>query len=298
MRDEGVQQERHVVARDVEIALVDLGHPGQRIQVLDGRAFGVVDDGAVLAETHAGQIFERLAVGVVHDLAIELPPHHEIDGRGAAQGLFRLGGDGRPDEGHLQLGVRVLHHPGYFRVHVEAGSGGEQHEQFEILGHLDGLRDGDLVRRRVHHFAVGEHAGGIAQPYGIPVGLDFARGRPAGAGAAIEPFKRRRIQKQCSHLHLQSNEFPAGATGFRRRRTPPAFGAVHREIAEVDGQLRLARQPGVHYALHLQRHRDSVPNLVLSYERDLLQEDGRTLHQIPGFLHAQVGARRRSRDRP
>ena len=43
-RNERIQQERDVVARDVQIALVDLGDPGQRVQVLDGRAFGVVDD--------------------------------------------------------------------------------------------------------------------------------------------------------------------------------------------------------------------------------------------------------------
>ena len=36
-RDERIQQERDVVARDVEIALVDLGDPGQLVQILDGR---------------------------------------------------------------------------------------------------------------------------------------------------------------------------------------------------------------------------------------------------------------------
>ena len=41
-RNERVQQERDVVAGDIEIALVGLGDPGQRVQVLDGRAFGVV----------------------------------------------------------------------------------------------------------------------------------------------------------------------------------------------------------------------------------------------------------------
>ncbi len=29
-------------------------------------------------------------------------------------------------------------------VDVETGRGGEQHQQFEILGHLDGLLDGNL----------------------------------------------------------------------------------------------------------------------------------------------------------
>ncbi len=48
---------------------------------------------------------------------------------------------------------------------------------------------------RVENFAVFEHAGGIAQPHRIPVRLDLARGGPARARAAVETFKRRRIQK-------------------------------------------------------------------------------------------------------
>ena len=194
-RNEGIQQERDVVAGDIQVALVSLGHPRQLVEILDGRAFRDCGPLPVLAEAHAGQFVERLAFGVVRDLVIELAPHHEIDGRVAAAASFRLDGDRRPDEGHLQLRVGVLHHLRHFDVHVKAGSGGVEHQQFELLAHLDGLLDGDFVRRSVHHFAVGQHAGRIAEPHRVPIGFDLARSRPARTGAAIEPLKRRRIQK-------------------------------------------------------------------------------------------------------
>jgi hypothetical protein len=78
---------------------------------------------------------------------------------------------------------------------MKAGSGGVEHQQLELLGHLDGLLDGDFVGRRVDHLAVGQHAGGIAEPHGIPIGFDLAGSWPARAGATIEAFKGRRIQK-------------------------------------------------------------------------------------------------------
>ena len=43
---------------------------------------------AVLAEADAGQLFERLALGVVDDLVIELAAHDEIDGLGARCRVF------------------------------------------------------------------------------------------------------------------------------------------------------------------------------------------------------------------
>ena len=48
-RHEGVQQERYVVARNVEVALVDVDHIGQRIQIRDLRRIGIVHDAAILA---------------------------------------------------------------------------------------------------------------------------------------------------------------------------------------------------------------------------------------------------------
>ena len=290
--DERVQQERNVVARDVQIALVDLGHPGQRVQIFDGRPFRVVDHAAVLAEAHAGQLLERLALGVIGDLVIELAPHHEIDGLVRQQRLFRLDGHRRPHEGHLQLRVDVLHHLGHLHVHVKAGSGGVQHQKLELLGHLHGLLDGDLVRRRVHHFAVGQHARGIAEPHRIPVGFDFARGRPARTGAAVEAFERRRIQK--SVLIDSPAELPAPdaapPTAFRRRPrlAVPQLPSMEKLVKSMVNSA-LPDQPRLHHALHAAGHRNPISYFIIADELDALQKNRRILHQAPGFPHAQVG---------
>ena len=110
-RDERIQQERNVVAREVEIALVDLGDPGQLIQILDERRLpGLWTMLPSLAEADAGQLFERLALGVVGDLVIELAAHDEID-RGLVRSAFSGSTvTGGPTNATFSFGFDVLHH--------------------------------------------------------------------------------------------------------------------------------------------------------------------------------------------
>ena len=187
-RDERIQQERNVVAPEIEIALVDLRDPRQLVQILDEAAFGIVDDLAVLAVADAGDLGQRRALGVSGDLMIELTADDEVDRRFCERflGLHR---HRRSDERDLQLRVAVLHHLRDLHVDMEAGGGGEQHEKLEVLRHRDGLLDGDAVRRRVDNLAVREHARRIAEPHRIPIRFDLARCGPAGTGAAVEAFK-------------------------------------------------------------------------------------------------------------
>src|SRR6202007_650415 len=56
-----------------------------------------------------------------------------------------------------------------------------------------------MVRRTIKQPASREHAGGNREPDGIPIGLDFARGGPAGPCSAVEFFKARRVQEQRLH---------------------------------------------------------------------------------------------------
>jgi penicillin amidase len=106
---------------------------------------------------------------------------------------------GGPTKQTFSFGFAALHHFGNLDIDVETGRGGEKHQQFELSRHRDGLFDRDFVRRGVDYFAVGQHAGGIAEPDGIPVGFDLPRSGPAGTRTSIEAFERRRIQKQRSH---------------------------------------------------------------------------------------------------
>src|SRR6266849_3637709 len=101
-RNKRIQQKWNVIARHIQIALIDLRHPGEFIEIFDDAAFRVIYDAAVLAKTHPRQFFERLAFGVIGDLVIELAAHDEIDS-GIPQRLLRLNGHGWSDERYLQL---------------------------------------------------------------------------------------------------------------------------------------------------------------------------------------------------
>src|SRR6185369_17230870 len=48
-----MKQERHVVTGNVQIALVNVSHVRQSVEILNLRAVGIVDDSAVLAIRHA-----------------------------------------------------------------------------------------------------------------------------------------------------------------------------------------------------------------------------------------------------
>ena len=88
-RDERIQQERHVVPGDVEIALVDVSDVRQRVEILNLRRVRIVDDLAVLQEGNSGNLFQRLAVGEVDDRVVEFLAADEIDHRAIAQTTFR-----------------------------------------------------------------------------------------------------------------------------------------------------------------------------------------------------------------
>ena len=67
-----MQQKRNVVACYVEIALVNVGDVRQRVEILNLRRIGIVDDLAILQERNAGNFRQRLAIGEVDDCVIKL----------------------------------------------------------------------------------------------------------------------------------------------------------------------------------------------------------------------------------
>ena len=120
-RDVGVQQERHVVAGDVHVALVDLGGPGHRVEVFDLRAVGIVLDDAVgVLVADAENFVERLAVGELDDGEVELAAADEVDDRALVEGAVGVGGDRRADEGDLDGGIGALDGLGQALVAVPA----------------------------------------------------------------------------------------------------------------------------------------------------------------------------------
>ncbi len=149
-----------------------------------------------VAVADAEDLVERLAVGELDDGEIELAAADEVDGGALVEGAVGVGGDRGADEGDLDGRVGLLDGLGERVVAGPADGRGEEHQELVAFGDLDGLFGRDVVRRGVEKAGALEHAGGVGEPDGIPVGLDLADGGPAGACAAIEVFKGGRIEEQ------------------------------------------------------------------------------------------------------
>ncbi len=219
-----VQQERNVIPAEVQIALVDLRNPGQLVEILDVAAFRIVNVRAVLAVADAGKILERRALGVVGDLIIELAAHDEIDRLGRVQNFIRLDGHRRSDEGDLHLGVRVLHHLRDLHVHVKSRRGGEQHQQFEILGHAR-----QSAGSKLH--AAGRPAPCClrACPPGSKATPDTSRIRFRAWRASATPRRRQSrrmkadLETEFSSAQRVGSPLPVGRRSPVRRRRSPAW---------------------------------------------------------------------------
>ncbi len=195
-RNEGIEQERHVITAGIDITLVDIDHIGQRIEIGDRRTVRVVHDRPIGTAIRDAQNFvQRLAVGVLDRGVIEFPAHDEIQRRAFLERRFRQRGNVRADEGDFQLRIGCLHGSGQLDVPLKSRRAGEEHQKLELFADLDGLGGIHLVRRGVQQTRALQHSGRVGEPYRIPVRLDFAGGWPARTGATIIVLERRGIEK-------------------------------------------------------------------------------------------------------
>ena len=127
------------------------------------------------------------------DGVIELTARDEVDVLGGVEGFVGLDVAVRADEGDLHARIGFFNFAEKLDVGIEADGGGEENEELVVFADLDRLAPVDFVGRGVDEAAAGDHAGGIGEPNGIPVGLDFAGGGPARACATVEIFEARRV---------------------------------------------------------------------------------------------------------
>ncbi len=108
-RDVRMQQERHVVACHVHVALVDLRRPRHRIQIFHLRAIRIVLDHTLrILVADAEDLVQRLAVGILHNGEVELAPADEVDHFALVQSAVRVRRYRRPDERNLDGRISVL----------------------------------------------------------------------------------------------------------------------------------------------------------------------------------------------
>ena len=102
-RHERIEQERHVVAAGIDVALVDVHHVRQSVEILNRGTVRIVNDLSIRAAIgDAENLAQRLAVGKFHGRVVELAPHDKIDGRAFLERLLRQGRNVRPHERDLQ----------------------------------------------------------------------------------------------------------------------------------------------------------------------------------------------------
>ena len=199
-RDVGMLEVADEILFDLEVALVNVGDPRERVHVGNHLALGVVLNlpFAVLV----GNALHGREVAAFGDFLageVELLARDPVNG---PRGLERLGGQHhrvRADEANLGGGPLLLDGLGDLAVVLQRGRGGVDDDVVEVLRDGEALGHVNVVRRAVEEPAAGHERGGLREPGGIPVAGDFARGLVAGTGAAVKAVEGGRGEEECAH---------------------------------------------------------------------------------------------------
>src|SRR5467141_3003884 len=202
-----MQQERHVVAFDFQVTLVDVRGERQRVQFFGVQlwAFRVVHDLSVFAVAHAQNFAQRFPVRVFHHRVVALSAGHKIDVRAGIQRLIGLYMAMWSDESDLQARVGFLDFPDKLDVAFQTNGGREEDQKFVVFTDLDGLLPIDFVRRGVQQPATRDHPRGVRQPNRVPVGFNLTCCRPTRTRTTVEILETRRIHQQCFHYIRHSS---------------------------------------------------------------------------------------------
>src|ERR1700722_3570867 len=190
-----IQEERYVVALNLQVALVNICGEGQRVefrgvQLLARRS---VDDLAVFAIADAHDFAERFAMRVFDNGMVEFTAGDKIDIFAGRQCFIGLDVAMRPNEGNLHTGIGFFNLANELDVALESHGGGKQNEEFVVFANLHGLLPVDLVRRGVEQTTSRNHSSWIGEPNGIPIRFDLAGCGPTRTCAAVEILKTRRV---------------------------------------------------------------------------------------------------------
>ena len=185
-----------LIVLDAQVALVDVGHVGQRVHVHGHRTVLRVDDAATLTVAETIDLLEAPALGDLLDRVVELAARHEVDALGGLERSFGQNGDVGAHEADHEPRVRVLERLRGAHVRPERGGARVEDGEFVVRGHRQHVVEREPRRRRVHQLAALDHRRRMRQPGGKPEGADLAPRLVASPGAAVEPLERRGIEEE------------------------------------------------------------------------------------------------------
>src|SRR5207248_10190314 len=96
-----MQQERHVVAADIQITPIYVRHVRQGIEILNLWWIGVVHDRAILAVRNSENFFQRLALCVLDNGVVKFLAADEIKHRAILQRFFWQDANLRADKSYF-----------------------------------------------------------------------------------------------------------------------------------------------------------------------------------------------------
>ena len=195
---------------NLHVALVNVGHPRQRVHVVNQIALGVVDDFAILVlvrQTDDGRkltAFRHFLAGVIKFLAPD-----PVDRPRRLQGFLRQHHRVRANEADFGFGLLLLDGLGHLAIVFERGRGRVDNDVIEILCLGQTLGHTDVVGRAVHQLGIGRQRGGLRQPRREPIAGDLAAGLVTRTSTTVKAFVARGRKIKCSaHNNF---EFSAGA---------------------------------------------------------------------------------------
>src|SRR5438046_10216439 len=116
-----MQQERHVVAADIQITLIYVRHVRQGIEILNLWSIGVVHDRAILAVRNSENFFQRLALCVLDNGVVKVVAADEINRRAIFHTLFWRDANMRADKNYFDVQISVLSLLSKTDIHTETG---------------------------------------------------------------------------------------------------------------------------------------------------------------------------------
>src|SRR6267142_876102 len=150
-RYERVQQERHVVALDLQVTLVNIGSKRQSIELfrVQLRPRRVVHDLAVLAIAGSGNLLKRFAMRVFGDGMVKLAAHEKINIFARRQSFIRTDMSVWTNERDLDPRMNFFDLADELQVAMESNRGRIKNQEFVALADFNGLLPIHLVRRSV-----------------------------------------------------------------------------------------------------------------------------------------------------